>query len=213
MSFLDAFRDDHHEFKSGTFDDIKSGNPIEMFQLWFNDAVKKDELESNAFVLSTVSSNGVPSSRILYLKELNDAKFVFFTNYESQKGREIAGNENVTMLFFWPKLSRQIRITGKCTKTSSEISDNYFKSRPRNSQIGAWASRQSEKMESRKELDDRVEELNTSFGEVINRPDFWGGYQVDPLEIEFWQGRPSRLHDRVIFLKENDGWETIRRNP
>lgn len=213
MDFLKAFRDDHHEFVNGTFDDIDASNPIAMFELWFKDAVNKKELESNAFVLSTVSCKGVPSSRILYLKELNDGKFVFFTNYESQKGSEIAENDNVSMLFFWPQQSRQIRISGSCKKTSKLISDTYFNSRPKSSQIGAWASMQSKPLESRESLEKRVEELDEKYSNVVPRPSFWGGYEVDPFEIEFWQGRPSRLHDRVVFEKKSGDWIASRKNP
>lgn len=211
--YLQKFRDDHHEFVNGKFEDITGGNPFELFHIWFQEAVDKSEMESNAFVLSTVNSKNQPSSRIVYLKEVVDEQFVFFTNYSSQKGKEILENTNVSMLFFWPLLSRQVRIEGVCTKTSQEISDEYFNSRPRNSQLGAWASHQSDILNSREELDNRFIELAKQFPNEIPRPTHWGGYQIDPTQIEFWQGRPSRLHDRLVLTKNNDAWTAQRKNP
>jgi pyridoxamine 5'-phosphate oxidase len=211
--FLKKFRADHHEFVYGNFEDITGGNPFELFQIWFDEAQEAEEKESNAFVLSTVSSELQPSSRIVYLKEVADEQFVFFTNYNSQKGKEIAENSKVSMLFFWPLLSRQIRIDGVCTKASNKISDDYFNSRPRGSQVGAWASHQSDVLENRKELENRVVEIEKQFPNNIPRPEHWGGYQINPTHIEFWQGRPSRLHDRLSLTKENGEWTAKRKNP
>lgn len=211
--FLQKFRADHHEFVNGNFEDITGGNPFELFQIWFEEAVEASEKESNAFVLSTVNKDLQPSLRIVYLKEVVDEQFVFFTNYNSQKGNEIAENNKVSMLFFWPLLSRQIRIEGICIKTAEAISDDYFNSRPRSSQIGAWASHQSEVLKSRQELEDRVAEIDKQYPNKIPRPQHWGGYQIKPTQIEFWQGRPSRLHDRLVLTLECGEWKTKRINP
>lgn len=211
--FLQKFRDDHHEFVNGKFEDVTEGNPLELFQIWFDEAINAAENESNAFVLSTVGLDLQPSARIVYLKEVVDEQFVFFTNYTSQKGKDIAENSRVSMLFFWPLMSRQIRIEGVCTKTTAEVSDAYFNSRPRNSQIGAWASHQSEVLINRKELEDRVIELENKFQDEIPRPPHWGGYQIKPTQFEFWQGRPSRLHDRLVMTYENGQWKAQRKNP
>ncbi len=211
--FLQKFRADHHEFVNGNFEVINGGNPLELFQIWFEEAVEASEKEANAFVLSTVNNELQASSRVVYLKEVVDEQFVFFTNYNSQKGKEIAENNKVSMLFFWPLLSRQIRVEGVCVKTSEAVSDDYFNSRPRGSQIGAWASHQSDVLESRSDLEDRVKEIGELYPNKIPRPAHWGGYQVNPIQIEFWQGRPSRLHDRLIFTLEDKKWKTQRRNP
>jgi len=212
-NYLDKLRDDHHEFINGNFEDITGGNPFELFEIWFNEAVEKPELEPNAFVLSTVNSEHQPTSRIVYLKQIFEQQFVFFTNYNSQKGIEIAGNNRVSMLFFWPLLSRQVRIEGICTKTNEQLSDVYFNSRPKSSQIAAWASHQSEVLRDRKEIDQRVVELNERYLDVVPRPEHWGGYQIKPTQIEFWQGRPSRLHDRLVLTEENGFWTAQRKNP
>lgn len=140
---MDAFRDGHHEFENGHLESFEGSNPFELFNVWTKEAVANEELEPNAFVLSTVNNEKQPSSRIVYLKDQIDGKFVLYTNYSSHKGEDLANNPNVSMLFFWPKSSRQIRIQGICTKISNEVSDAYFASRPRGSQIGAWASSQS----------------------------------------------------------------------
>lgn len=211
--FLQKFRTDHHEFVNGNFEDITGGNPFELFEIWFEEAVEASEKESNAFVLSTLNKELQASSRIVYLKEVVEEQFVFFTNYNSQKGKDIAINNKVSMLFFWPLLSRQIRIEGICTKTSDQVSDDYFDSRPRGSQIGAWASHQSDVLESRAELEKRVEEIGKQYPNKIPRPHHWGGYQINPTQIEFWQGRPSRLHDRLVLTNENGEWKTHRKNP
>lgn len=211
--FLQKFRDDHHEFVNGKFEDVTGGNPFELFQIWFDEAVKAPEVESNAFVLSTLDENLQPSSRIVYLKEVVNEQFVFFTNYNSHKGKDIEKNNKVSMLFFWPLMSRQVRIDGICTKTSEEVSDDYFNSRPRNSQLGAWASHQSDILNNRKELEDRFVELEKKYPNEIPRPPHWGGYKIDPIQVEFWQGRPSRLHDRLVLTKNNGVWTAQRKNP
>lgn len=211
--FLQKFRADHHEFVNGNFEDVTGGNPFELFQIWFDEAINASEVESNAFVLSTADENSQPSSRIVYLKEVVDEQFVFFTNYKSHKGKDIEKNNKVSMLFFWPLMSRQVRIDGICTKTSNEVSDDYFNSRPRNSQLGAWASHQSDILNSRKELEDRFVELEKKYSNEIPRPPHWGGYKIDPIQVEFWQGRPSRLHDRLVLTKNNGVWTAQRKNP
>jgi len=210
---IEDFKHGHHEFENGHLDEFEANDPFKIFESWITEATNSKEVEPNAFVLSTVNSIGEPNSRILYLKDVIENEFVFYTNYESQKGRELIGNPNVSMLFFWPNGSRQIRISGVCEKVKSEISDDYFNSRPRSSKIGAWASKQSEEVENRKVIEDQVSFYESKFEDEVPRPDFWGGYKIKPTKFEFWQGRPSRLHDRLVF-KENKGvWNYHRINP
>lgn len=209
---LDQYRDSHHEFQQDVSDSLNE-DPFVVFDEWFSAADGADELEANAFVLSTSSLEHQSSARILYLKEILDKQFVFYTNYNSQKGKEIAANPKVSMLFFYPKSSRQIRIEGICTKTSTDVSDSYFNSRPRGSKIGAWASHQSDELSSYDDLAQRVSELEEQFPNEVPRPEHWGGYQIEPTRFEFWMGRKSRLHERVIFDKVDNGWKIYRKNP
>ncbi|MCH2230112.1 MAG: pyridoxamine 5'-phosphate oxidase [Crocinitomicaceae bacterium] len=210
---LNQFRLGHHEFENGRLEGFEGLNPFDLFELWTTEAVENKEREPNAFALSTVNSDGQPSSRILYLKDIVENQLVFYTNYRSKKALQIAENSKVSMLFFWPESSRQIRIEGVCSKVVPEISDDYFKSRPRGSQIGAWASHQSEELADRKALEDRVKMYEEEFTDEVPRPAFWGGYQVQPTAFEFWQGRPSRLHDRILFTPEKDSWKIHKLNP
>ena len=201
---LDEFRNGRHEFENGHLEGIEGEAPFDLFELWMTEAVNKKELEPNAFNLSTVSKDLKLSSRIVYFKDLIDGSFIFYTNYLSRKGRDIEENNNVSMLFFWPESARQIRIEGICSKIDSKVSDDYFASRPRGSQIGAWASNQSETLMDREELASRVAEFEEKYPTIVPRPEHWGGYQIKPTRFEFWQGKPSRLHDRFIFEHEND---------
>lgn len=210
---LDQFRLGRHEFENGSLEGFEGLDPYDLFELWTTEAVNNKEREPNAFVLSTVNSYGQPSSRILYLKDIIEKQLVFYTNYKSKKGEQIAGNSKVSMLFFWPDSSRQIRVEGVCTKVDSHISDDYFNSRPRASQIGAWASHQSEELSDRSELEERVEMYENKFTDAVPRPEHWGGYQVKPTAFEFWQGRPSRLHDRVVFTTSEGSWKIHKQNP
>jgi len=210
---LDKFRLGHNEFENGRLDGIEGINPYDLFELWMTEAVETNEREANAFVLSTIDETNKPSSRIVYLKDIIENQFVLYTNYKSKKGRSIAANEKVSMLFFWPAVSRQIRIEGICTKVKEEISDAYFASRPRASQIGAWASDQSQELKDRAELEQRVKEFDEKFTGEVPRPEHWGGFQIRPETFEFWQGRPSRLHDRIVFSVEDGHWNTSKLNP
>lgn len=210
---MDGFRDGHHEFSNGHLKSFDGAHPYDLFNSWTKEAVSNDELEPNAFVLSTVSSEGQPSSRIVYLKDNIEGNLVFYTNYSSKKGQEIDENSKVSMLFFWPKSARQIRIEGTCRKVPVEISDAYFASRPRGSQIGAWASDQSNHLPNRETLEERVAEFEEKFPNEVPRPEHWGGYWIEPAQFEFWQGRPSRLHDRIVFQKEDTNWNIERLNP
>lgn len=209
---LKKLRDDHKDFSNDRLIE-PTVSPYELFSTWFDEAVKNNELESNALCLSTVSSSGIPSSRIVYLKELVEESFVFYTNYASQKGEELSLNPIASMLFFWPKLQRQVRITGSVSKISEENSDAYFASRPRESQLGAWASYQSEILADRNELFSRITNLEKQFKDSVPRPPHWGGYALMPSELEFWQGQPSRLHDRLVYIKTSDSWKVQRKNP
>lgn len=209
---LDQYRDNHHEFLQDASIDFKE-NPFELFENWFSAADKANEMEANAFVLGTSSLDNQSSTRIVYLKEILEDQFIFYTNYTSQKGKEIAANPKVSMLFFYPKSSRQIRIEGICTKTDPAVSDAYFNSRPRGSKIGAWASHQSDELSSLSELTNRVAELEAKYPNEVPRPEHWGGYQIKPTYFEFWIGKKSRLHERIVFDRVDDGWKIYRRNP
>jgi pyridoxamine 5'-phosphate oxidase len=189
-------------------------SPIEQFQKWFNEAIASQLLEPNAFLISTISSEGKPSSRIVLLKGI-DTGFKFYTNYLSRKGTELAENPHACITFFWAELERQVRIEGLIEKVSAEDSDEYFQSRPRGSQVGAWVSNQSMVIENREVLEAREKHLIEKFGDdIIPRPPHWGGYRLVPNYVEFWQGRPSRLHDRIAYTLQDDGnWKIERLSP
>lgn len=189
-------------------------DPILQFEQWFQEAIKSEVLEPNAMSLGTVM-NGRPSVRIVLLKGFDERGFVFYTNYESRKAKEITGESQAALTFFWPELQRQVRIEGRIEKVTSKESDEYYASRGRLSKLGAWASPQSATIETRTELESFVEKVNARFQdqEEIPRPDHWGGYRVEPDYLEFWQGRSSRLHDRIIYQKEEGGWKIERIAP
>jgi pyridoxamine 5'-phosphate oxidase len=190
-------------------------SPITQFEKWFKEAVESNVLEPNAMNLATVNDQGRPSSRIVLLKGIENNRFQFYTNYQSKKGKELEMNPACALTFFWPELERQVRIEGVCLRVSPEASDKYFQSRPRGSQIGAWSSPQSTLIKDRLILDQRVQEIEKKFeGKAsLPRPKQWGGYEVDALMIEFWQGRQSRLHDRVQYSKIDDRWQIYRLAP
>jgi pyridoxamine 5'-phosphate oxidase len=191
-------------------------NPLQLFASWFSEALKSEIMEPNAMVLSTIGLNGNPRSRVVLLKALEDESFVFYTNYQSDKGKEMEKCNSVSLNFNWLELERQVRIEGIVSKVSPETSDEYFFSRPKGSQIGAWVSAQSEFISDRSVLDAKLQQLNEKFeNEEITRPPWWGGYAVVPACIEFWQGRPNRLHDRIAFIKNksNGHWVKKRLSP
>lgn len=190
-------------------------NPIMQFSAWLNEAITAEVHEPTAMVLSTVSSEGAPSSRVVLLKGLDGGAMHFYTNYDSRKGRELSHNPHAALLFFWPELERQVRIEGHVRRISPEASTAYFHSRPFESQLGAASSPQSQVISSRSELDQRFAELAAAnVGRTtIERPDHWGGFALDPHTIEFWQGRPSRMHDRLRFRKANEVWMIERLAP
>ena len=189
-------------------------NPFDQFAKWWDEAIKSEIDEVNAMTLATVDQRNRPSARIVLLKDYNSSGFVFYTNYESNKGTQIESNPYASLVFFWKELERQVRIEGKCERVASSESDAYFKSRPVGSQIGAAASPQSSIISDRSILTDKVEELEKQFPNGnIPRPSHWGGYRLIPETIEFWQGRSSRLHDRIKYLKEGDIWKIVRLAP
>jgi pyridoxamine 5'-phosphate oxidase len=184
-----------------------ASNPIDQFTRWWNEAVASQIDEVNAMTLATVNAAGVPAARIVLLKGYNPSGFIFFTNYESDKGKNLAQNPNAALVFFWKELERQIRIEGTVQKVSAQESDRYFNSRPASSRIGAWASPQSAVIENRLVIEQNVERYSSIFAnDSIERPDHWGGYIVKPTSIEFWQGRSSRLHDRIRYKLETSGY-------
>jgi pyridoxamine 5'-phosphate oxidase len=189
-------------------------DPIRQFEKWFAQAIKAQLPEPNAMTLATVDSRGHPSARIVLIKGVDPRGFVFFTNYESRKGREIADNPRASLLFHWIELERQVRIEGRVEMTSATESDAYYASRPLESRIGAWASAQSQEIESRAALEAREREIIAQYGEHPPRPPHWGGYRVVPDTMEFWQGRPSRLHDRMRYTRDGSGaWRIARLSP
>lgn len=189
-------------------------DPLLQFADWWQQAIASNIEEPNAMILSTASATGTPSSRVVLLKGIEEDGFVFYTNYESRKAREITVNPQVSLLFFWKELERQVRIEGKIVRTSNAVSDAYFASRPAESRIGAWCSPQSQVIASRTLLDENVEKYTARFNDgQVPRPRFWGGYIVTPHRVEFWQGRPSRLHDRIQYRQSNDAWKIERLAP
>jgi pyridoxamine 5'-phosphate oxidase len=187
-------------------------NAIKQFGIWWQEALNSEIDEVNAMTLATASADGIPAARIVLLKGYDEQGFVFFTNYESFKGSQLAENPRACLVFFWKELERQVRITGLVEKVSGEESDAYFNSRPEGSRIGAWASPQSQVIENREWLEEREKKLSRDFStQSIKRPAHWGGYRVKPICIEFWQGRPSRLHDRLQYTLQGENVWTIER--
>lgn len=190
-------------------------DPIIQFEKWFHEAMEARVLEPNAMNLSTINEDNRPSSRIVLLKGIEQNRFLFFTNYQSTKGKELDKNPACALTFFWPELERQVRIEGTATRVDEKRSEAYFQSRPRGSQIGAWTSPQSSLIESRGILEARAKQMEEKFKgvEVLPKPNQWGGFQVDPMIIEFWQGRPNRLHDRIQFARIDNRWTIHRLAP
>ena len=202
--------------KSALMEDSISDNPMQLFQKWFYEVEASDGVdEPNAMTVSTIGKDGFPKSRVVLLKKYTHEGFIFYTNYQSEKGQAIAENPSVCISFFWPNMERQIIIKGKAEKVPENISDGYFESRPEGSKLGAIVSDQSSVIESRKVLEENLKILEKKYAnQEIKRPDFWGGYIVKPVSIEFWQGRPNRLHDRIRYtLEENFDWKKERLAP
>ncbi|MFZ2907204.1 MAG: pyridoxamine 5'-phosphate oxidase [Cyclobacteriaceae bacterium] len=188
--------------------------PVQQFNKWFQEVVTSKVPEPNAMNLAT-AIGGRPTSRIVLLKGVEHGKFVFYTNYQSRKGKDLDENPACCLTFFWPELERQVRIEGVATRVDSSRSDEYFQSRPRGSQVGAWASPQSSMIQDRQLLEDREKKIEEKYKglDKLPRPHQWGGYEVDPLMIEFWQGRPNRLHDRILYTKVDGVWKINRLAP
>lgn len=189
-------------------------DPVEMFRRWFAFAKKARLHQPNALCIATATPEGAPSSRMVLLKGFDERGFVFYTNYESRKGGELAVNQKAAMLFFWSELHRQVRIEGTITQVTREESERYFHSRPRGSQLGAWASHQSRPLASREELMQREKEFEQKYaGQDVPLPPYWGGFRLVPRTFEFWQGRAYRLHDRFVYTRSAAGWLTQRLSP
>lgn len=211
MKIIDDTHQDYGKFKL-TESDLTE-NPIDLFMQWYEFAKQQNIPDYNAFVLSTATPDGIPSSRVLLLKGLDDQGLIFFTNYESQKARELSANPNAAMLFFWKEFERQVRVVGKVDKISPAESYEYFKTRPITSRAGAWASKQSQPLPSRFRLIRDVAKILLQHPIDIPLPPHWGGYRLSPIEYEFWQGRENRLHDRFKYRLEDGIWKVCRLYP
>jgi pyridoxamine 5'-phosphate oxidase len=211
MSIADLRR----EYARARLDEASVGSdPVAEFGRWFDEALKAQVLEPNAMTLATVGDDGAPSARVVLLKGFDERGFVFFTDYRSQKGQELERNPRAALVLYWPELERQVRITGQTATIPRAESEAYFRTRPRMSRISAWVSHQSQVIGGRKTLDDRVPELERRFpGEEVPLPPYWGGFRVTPDTIEFWQGRESRLHDRIRYVRNVDQWRIERLSP
>lgn len=208
---LTDLRKDYNKY--GISKDSLHDDPLEQFQAWLKPVLEHSGYEANAMTLSTVNKDNQPNARIVLLKEVTEEGFVFYTNYESRKGFEINQNPKVCLQFFWSQFERQVKIEGVAETVSREESEAYFKTRPLESQYGAWASRQSKPIANREELERAFNEAKEKYGDDVPLPPFWGGYLVKPTLIEFWQGRPGRLHDRIEYTLENGKWSKERLSP
>ncbi len=189
-------------------------DPFKQFEAWLKEALEAEIIEPHAMTLSTANKNGQPASRIVLLREVNEIGFIFYTNYNSDKGRQIAENPKASLNFFWPQIERQLCVEGILEKVNETVSDSYFQSRPRESKIGAWVSEQSSVIKNRDLLEEKFIELSGKYpGEDVPRPPHWGGYLLKPTAIEFWQGRPSRLHDRIQYVLSEKKWLIQRLSP
>ncbi|WP_109829792.1 pyridoxamine 5'-phosphate oxidase [Reichenbachiella versicolor] len=190
-------------------------NPYDQFEEWFKQAVKTEGSEANAFTLSTIGEDGMPEGRVVLLKFYGEDGFTFYTNYNSRKANDIESNPKAAMTFYWRTKEQQVRIKGIVSKVDPIISDEYYKERPLGSRIGAWASPQSQIIPNRSFLEEQYKEFEDKFNSSVEipRPEYWGGYLIDPTRIEFWQGRSSRLHDRIVYEKDGDIWKTYRLAP
>jgi pyridoxamine 5'-phosphate oxidase len=211
----DPLLERRHSYDRATLDETRAAaDPFTQFRSWIHDALTAGVLEANAMTLATVDASGQPSARVVLLRGWNELGFVFFTNYESQKGREIAANPAAALLFFWAELERQVRIDGRVEKLTTEESDAYFARRPRGHRISAWASPQSEVIPARAFLEAQMEAVEERFRDVeVPRPPHWGGYRVFPERLEFWQGRPDRAHDRLAYTRTASAWKRERLAP
>ncbi|QIN79866.1 pyridoxamine 5'-phosphate oxidase [Rubrobacter marinus] len=189
-------------------------DPMEQFRRWFDDALAASLHEPNAMTVATATPDGRPSARVVLLKGFDERGFVFYTNYEGRKGRELEANPSCALVFYWGELERQVRVEGRASRVPGEESDAYYESRPLGSRLGAWASAQSREVGERATLEERLRELEGEYeGREVTRPPFWGGYRVEPEVVEFWQGRENRLHDRLAYRRASGGWEVVRLQP
>jgi pyridoxamine 5'-phosphate oxidase len=205
----------HHQFEAGELNESDmEKDPILQFEKWFAIAMEQKVEEQNSFVLSTATLTGIPSARVVLLKSVDARGFIFFTNYESRKGKELEENPFTSMTFYWPTLHRQIRIEGEVKRVSEQESKEYFHSRPKASQAGAWVSPQSSPISSRKELEEKhAAFMSKHESQEIPAPEHWGGYRITPKHIEFWQGRTNRLHDRIAYTLDKGKWRIYRMAP
>ncbi len=191
-----------------------AADPTVQFRRWFDEALAAGLHEPNAMTVATAGRDGRPSARVVLLKGFDERGFVFYTNQEGRKGREIAENPYCALLFYWGELERQVRIEGRASPVPGEESDAYYESRPRGSRLGAWASAQSHEVADRGALEERLRSLEAEYeGREVPRPPFWGGYRVEPEAFEFWQGRENRLHDRLVYRRAHEGWGVVRLQP